>query len=141
MNHFMLPRNPSVDKVCATYGMHAMELLINEIMKLGGDRRRLQAKVFGGGNVLGKREQDNPVCAIGDQNIGFALKFLETDNIPIVSQDLGGFSGRQVQFLTHTGQAFVRPVQKVMEEIEGSQAAQRRTRRRPPADAANVVLF
>ena len=141
MNHFMLPCNPSVDKVCATYGIHAMELLINDVMKLGGDRRRLQAKVFGGGNVLGKREQDNPVCAIGDQNISFAVKFLETDRIPIVSQDLGGFSGRQIQFLTHTGQAFVRPVQKSMEEIEGTQAAQRRPRRRPPAEPSHVVLF
>ena len=34
------------------YGVNAMEMLINEVLKLGGDRRRLQAKAFGAAHVL-----------------------------------------------------------------------------------------
>ncbi len=141
MNHFMLPSNAGNDRICASYGIHAMELLINQIMKLGGDRRRLNAKVFGGGNVLARQEPDNPVWAIGDRNIRFAIEFLETDSIPVVAKDVGGESGRQVQFLTHTGQAFIRPLQKCRAEIEADLLQMRRIRAQQPGDSANVILF
>ena len=58
MNHFMLPDEGKLvgshGNISAggRYGVHAMELLINQILKLGGRRDRLEAKVFGGGNVL-----------------------------------------------------------------------------------------
>ena len=142
MNHFMLPSNLSSDPVSATYGVHAMELLINEIMKLGGDRRRLTAKVFGGGFVIGHQSPEATRTAIGDQNIRFALNFLETDSIPVVAKDVGGTMGRQIQFLTHTGQAFVRHVQKVEEIIEVDREQNRRRRRRPtPEIDLSAILF
>jgi chemotaxis protein methyltransferase CheR len=141
MNHFMLPCNHTADVQCATYGVHAMELLINEIMKLGGDRRRLTAKIFGGGDVLGKRITDNPGMTIGEQNIQFALGFLEKDRIPVTAQDLGGITGRQIQFLTHTGQAFVRPVQRIEENYEQDVSQMKRRTRTSAADEARVVLF
>jgi chemotaxis protein methyltransferase CheR len=141
MNHFMLPCNHTADVQCATYGVHAMELLINEIMKLGGDRRRLTAKIFGGGDVLGKRITDNPGMTIGEQNIQFALGFLEKDRIPVIAKDLGGLTGRQIQFLTHTGQAFVRPVQKIEENFEQEVLHMKRRTRSSAADESSVVLF
>lgn len=52
VNHFMLPFQASDSAVCGRYGVHAMELLINEFARLGGDRRRLRAKVFGGSSVI-----------------------------------------------------------------------------------------
>ena len=52
MNHFLLPGTVGQTEGCTRYGVHAMELLINDIMKLGGDRRRLKAKVFGGAQVM-----------------------------------------------------------------------------------------
>ncbi len=141
MNHFMLPTNSAADGPSAAYGIHAMELLINDIMRLGGDRRRLTAKVFGGADVLGNRTTGNAGVTIGEQNIQFALQFLETDMIPIVAQDLGGLSGRQIQFMTHTGQAFVRPVQKIEEKCEQEVQQMRRRSRSSGADEARVVLF
>ena len=110
MNHFMLPTGSRAGDDSATYGVHAMELLINEIMKLGGERQNLVAKVFGGGNVLQRSVTSDPTLAIGDRNAAFAMQFLETDGIPVSSQSVGGEAGRQIHFLTHTGQAFVRPV-------------------------------
>lgn len=141
MNHFMLPCSTTSDKQCATYGIHAMELLVNEIMKLGGDRRRLVAKIFGGGNVLGRNEAPGSMHAIGDRNAEFALEFLQTDGIPVVAQDIGGLVGRQVHFLTHTGQAFVRPVQKVDENFEQNIRQMKSRVRAPAAESSCVVLF
>jgi chemotaxis protein CheD len=141
MIHFMLPCNQTADVQCATYGVHAMELLINEIMKLGGDRRRLTAKIFGGGDVLGNRVTDNPGVTIGEQNIQFALGFLEKDRIPVIAKDLGGVMGRQIQFLTHTGQAFVRPVQKIEENYEEEVLQMKRRTRSSVADQSGLVLF
>jgi chemotaxis protein CheD len=52
MNHFMLPTSGSdvggPASASARYGVNAMELLINELIRLGARRRNLEAKVFGG---------------------------------------------------------------------------------------------
>ncbi|MBL8814024.1 MAG: hypothetical protein JNM43_27895 [Planctomycetaceae bacterium] len=126
MNHFMLPNNANEGRESATYGIHAMELLINQMMKLGANRRRLEAKVFGGANVLGRPVPSGSMLNIGERNAHFALKFLETENIPVVAQSIGGTRGRQVHFLTHTGQAFVRETKNTRMALdhENSQTAQ-----------------
>lgn len=108
MNHFMLPDDSGCGRSSATYGIHAMELLINQLMKLGANRQRLEAKVFGGANVLGRSIAADSPLNIGERNARFALAFLKTEQIPIRAQSTGGTCGRQVHFLPHTGQAFVR---------------------------------
>lgn len=108
MTHFLLPSHALDSTVSARYGVHAMELLINEIMKLGGDRRRLQAKVFGGANVLGSR---NSLLDVGKQNSEFVRRFLATENIPIVAERLGGTNALRVHFMTGTGRAMVKVIQ------------------------------
>jgi chemotaxis protein methyltransferase CheR len=105
MNHFMLPFHTRDTAVSARYGVHAMELLINEIMKLGGDRRRLLAKVFGGADVLHIR---TPGMSIGRRNVDFIHQFLATERIPIAAKRLGGDSPLRVHFMTDTGVAFVK---------------------------------
>src|SRR5438132_1489223 len=74
MNHFMLPRGDGDDAEAGRFGVHAMDLLIGAIMKAGGDRRRLVAKVFGGANVL---ELSGSVVDVPRRNIDFARPFLE----------------------------------------------------------------
>ena len=108
MNHFLLP-DGSGGRESASYGVHAMELLINEIMKLGGDRRRLRAKVFGGAHVIRNMRKTN---SVGDKNAQFVKNFLETESIPVVSEFLGGESGLQVQFFTDTGRARIRKIER-----------------------------
>ncbi|MCA9187767.1 MAG: CheR family methyltransferase [Pirellulaceae bacterium] len=105
MNHFMLPESKTNPQLCASFGVHAMELLINRIMNLGGDRRRLKAKLFGGGAVLAAGIGR---WNIGEQNVAFARGFLETEGIPIVASYTGGNSGMKVQFHTHSTKAHVR---------------------------------
>ena len=106
MNHFMLPEGFDPDNPASTrYGVHAMELLITEIMRLGGHRRRFQAKVFGGGHVLNIRES---LDGVPQRNIDFVRRFLNVEQIPVLNEDVGGYQARRVLFYAHTGKAFLK---------------------------------
>ncbi len=106
MNHFMLPEGFDPDNPASTrYGVHAMELLITEIMKLGGHRRRFQAKVFGGGHVLNIRES---LDGVPQRNIDFVRRFLNVEQIPVRNEDVGGYQARRVLFYAHTGKVFLK---------------------------------
>jgi chemotaxis protein methyltransferase CheR len=102
MNHFLLPTAGS-SEVSARYGVHAMEVLINEIQSLGGDRRRLVAKVFGGARVLARNSSD-----VAEQNALFVRRFLALEQIPILAERLGGTQAIEVWFHTATGRARMR---------------------------------
>lgn len=83
-----------------------MELLINELMKLGGDRRRFVAKAFGGAKVLPWITRQS----IGEGNAKFVREFLATDKIPLVAERLGGNQAVHLYFRTDTGKATVQTV-------------------------------
>jgi chemotaxis receptor (MCP) glutamine deamidase CheD len=105
MNHILLP-NCRVGDRSPRCGIHAMELLINELMKLGGDRRRFIAKAFGGANVL----QGMTMLPIGEGNVKFVREFLATDRIPLAAARLGGNQAVHLYFRTDTGKATVQTV-------------------------------
>jgi chemotaxis protein CheD len=107
MNHFMLPVPTNGDgrDDMARFGIHAMELLIGEIQKLGGERDRLEAKVFGGGHVLQIPESPN---GVPQQNIRFIREFLATEGIRILAQDVGGRNARQIQYHTASGRVLLK---------------------------------
>lgn len=108
MNHFMLPdgrideNDPS--SISARYGIYAMEILINHIIKIGARRANLEAKVFGGGNVMPGLIEAN----VGERNAEFVLGFLETENIPIVARDLVDIYPRKVHYFPSTGKVLVK---------------------------------
>jgi chemotaxis protein CheD len=107
MNHFMLPEGRGSDGVLsasARYGGFAMELLINQLLKLGARRNALEAKVFGGGNVLRALSAGN----VADRNAAFVLEYLKTENIPVAAQDLGGTLPRKVYQFARTGRVRVK---------------------------------
>jgi chemotaxis protein CheD len=100
MNHFMLPGAGD----SARMGVYAMELLINRMLKLGAERSRLVAKVFGGAAVLQGMEAMN----IGSQNSAFVLHFLREEGIVVAAQDLNDVCARKVCFSPHDGKARVK---------------------------------
>ena len=101
MNHFMLPEG-SGDS--GRYGSYAMELLINELMKKGASRMTLEAKIFGGGAVIGGMSSIN----VGERNTQFVINYLQTERIPIVSRDVMEIYPRKVCFLPASGKAMVK---------------------------------
>jgi len=112
MNHFMLPDDDGQPASAAAraapasmrYGSFALEVLINELLKLGARRERLEAKVFGGGAVLGNMTTLN----IGDRNAAFVLRYLKAEDIRVAAQDLCGPHARRVSYFPRTGLALVR---------------------------------
>ncbi len=91
------------------YGVHAMELLINQILKLGGRRERLEAKVFGGGNVL----QGFMLSNVGEQNANFIVEYLNMERIPILARDLLDVWPRKIYFFPRSGKVMVKRLRKV----------------------------
>jgi len=135
MNHFMLPDGRAGD-VSARYGANAMELLINELLKQGARRSRLQAKVFGGGNVL--RGFADP---IGTRNANFVLEYLAAEAIPVAAQDLGDIHPRKVCFFVQTGRTLVRRLPATRErEVADVERAYRSRLTSAPA-SGGVELF
>jgi len=101
MNHFMLPEG-SGDS--GRYGSYAMELLINEMMKRGASRTTMEAKVFGGGQVISGMNSMN----VGERNTEFVIEYLKTERIPILSKDVMDVYPRKVCFLPASGKAMVK---------------------------------
>ncbi|MEM0912596.1 MAG: chemoreceptor glutamine deamidase CheD [Pseudomonadota bacterium] len=112
MNHFLLPVNRDIEGVgadSARYGVYAMEVLINHMLKLGVSRHRLEAKIFGGGNVLKQLTGSN----VGEQNAAFVIEYLQTENIPVTAKDLLGDYPRKVYFFPMTGEVKVRKLKSL----------------------------
>lgn len=111
MNHFMLPaysgETKALDGVSARYGAYAMEILINQLLKLGAERHTLEAKVFGAGKVLAG------VGDIGQRNAEFVREYLKLEKIRVAAADLGGVFPRKVYFFPHTGRVLVKQLRSV----------------------------
>lgn len=101
MNHFMLPDGAGDS---GRYGSYAMELLINEMMKRGASRTSMEAKVFGGGQVVSGMNSLN----VGERNTQFVMDYLKTERIPILSKDVMDIYPRKVCFLPASGKAMVK---------------------------------
>ncbi|MFO7727012.1 MAG: chemotaxis protein CheD [Desulfonatronovibrio sp.] len=110
MNHILLPGRASLKKYddSARYGVNAMELLINSMMKLGANRRYFQAKVFGGGHMMSGISKEN---GVGEKISSFVLEFLDRENIEVVSRDVGGTDSRKIFFYTDTGEVFLKRIE------------------------------
>jgi chemotaxis protein CheD len=139
MNHFLLPdsRSGRRDSEPARYGAYAMEMLINELLKLGARREQLQAKVFGGGNVVPGLERSG----IGDRNAAFALEYLERESVPVVAQDLLGDRPRRVNFFVRDGRALVRRLPPAQGVNVLAQERLYESRLRDSPTAGSVELF
>jgi len=101
MNHFMLPQDGSGgwgdDLRSARFGNFAMEKLLNELIKAGSSRERMEIKVFGGGNVT---DTSN---AIGSDNADFVLRYLAAEGLRCAAQDLGGTQLRRIHYYPASG--------------------------------------
>ncbi|MFZ6726057.1 chemoreceptor glutamine deamidase CheD [Undibacterium sp. MH2W] len=108
MNHFMLPDTggDADNPVSASmrYGTYAMEVLINELLKAGAKRENLEAKVFGGGNVL----RGFTAINVGERNAKFVLDYLKAERMRVIAEDLNDIYPRKVYFFPKTGKVLVK---------------------------------
>ncbi|MEM7544041.1 MAG: chemotaxis protein CheD [Pseudomonadota bacterium] len=111
MNHFLLPDAGSDTGRTRLYGVHLMELLINNLLRLGAERSNLKAKLFGGGKVIAG------LSDIGARNAAFARQFLSDEDLPCMSESLGGEFGRRIRFWPSTGRVRLMTLTTTSEQI------------------------
>ena len=97
MNHFLLPEAPDAHADGRRYGVQAMELLINGLLRLGAQRGRLEAKLFGGARM------STGLADIGAKNALFARRFLMDEGISVVAESLGGEMARRIHYWPAAG--------------------------------------
>lgn len=132
MNHFLLPGGEGSHGV--QYGVQAMELLVNGLLKRGARRGRLEAKLFGGARLL------DGLTDVGDQNSAFAEQFLRDEGIRLMGGSLRGDQGRRIQYWPVSGRAR----QILVAKSDAAVFASERHRARAPAprsDAGALELF
>ncbi|WMJ07760.1 chemoreceptor glutamine deamidase CheD [Nitrosomonas sp. sh817] len=141
MNHFMLPDGGGDAggplNASARYGTYAMEILINQLLKLGARRGNLEAKVFGGGNVL----DGLTVANVGQRNADFVLKFLQTEKIRVVAQDLVDVFPRKVYFFPKSSRVMVKKLRNVRNTTLSQRESDYRQRLHRVDSGGDVELF
>ena len=113
MNHFMLSAPTSEGghdswADSGRYGSFAMEMLINEILKRGGRKDRLEAKVFGGGKIY------DGAMDIGAKNATWALDYLERESVPLLKANVGDVCPRKVYYFTDSGKVLLKKLDRVV---------------------------
>ncbi|WP_447968344.1 chemoreceptor glutamine deamidase CheD [Nitrospira sp. M1] len=140
MNHFMLaaPKGQHDNDAWSEsgrYGSYAMEMLINGILSRGGHRKRLEAKVFGGGKIY------DGSLDVGAKNAAWALDYLQQEGMPPVKADVGDVCPRKVYYFTDTGKVLMKKLDRVQsQKIVQQERQYESTLKKEPA-AGEVTLF
>lgn len=144
MNHFMLPEDQTVGRnawlegagsLATRYGSHAMESLINELMKLGADRARLEVKLFGGARILATMSD------VGARNIEFVRRYLRVEGLRIAAEDLGSDCPRHVEYCPRTGVVMLKCLKALSVRDVADEETRYRSRLLVPAPSSDVELF
>lgn len=137
INHFMLPDSDSAD-ASGRYGSYAMELLINEMLKKGARRETMQAKIFGGAQVI----KGFTTMNVGERNTAFVVDYLRAERIPILSEDVLDIFPRKVCFFPATGRAMVKRLAGTHGDALAAQEKPGNAKKMAQAaDGGLVVLF
>lgn len=141
MNHFMLPDSggDADNPVSASmrYGTYAMEVLINELLKAGARRENLEAKVFGGGNVL----RGFIAINVGERNAQFVRSYLRAEGIRIIAEDLNDIHPRKVYFFPRTGRVLVKKLMQMNNNTVVNREQDYATRLQTSSVGGDVELF
>jgi len=140
MNHFMLAAPPSSGGQdswadSGRYGSFAMEMLINGILKRGGKKEHLEAKVFGGGKIY------DGSMDIGAKNAAWALDYLEREGVPLMKANVGDVCPRKVYFFTDSGKVLLKKLDRVMAKTIAEEEGQYRAKLQQVPVQSEVTLF
>ncbi|MEO8339586.1 MAG: chemoreceptor glutamine deamidase CheD [Nitrospirota bacterium] len=141
MNHFMLPAPKEHQSVDAwggesrRYGSFAMEGLINEILKRGGLRHRLEVKLFGGGKIY-----DGNID-IGANNAAWVLEYLKNEGLQAQKTDLGDVYARKLYYFIDSGRVLMKKIQRLKNDTIFDREIRYQQRLAQAQAASDVTLF
>ena len=140
MNHFMLPASNNgadVHEKAARYGVHAMEVLINDLIKLGACKKRLKAKIFGGGKVVPTFVQQD----VGQINADFIEGYLEAEEIIILASDLREDYARKIYFFPADGGVLMKKIRTLKNATIINRESQHRWELSQRTSSGNIDFF
>lgn len=110
MIHSMLPDHTLSTQASPShpgkYVDTAIPFLIEELQKMGINRRSLKSKLAGGAEMFKLTEKS--ISRIGHRNVLKVREMLAELAIPIVAEETGGTFGRTIEFDTLTNQLLIR---------------------------------
>ncbi|HON77655.1 MAG TPA: chemotaxis protein CheD [Spirochaetota bacterium] len=106
MAHVLLPHQQGDGKE-EKYADTAIPLLIKKLIKMGCTREMMSAKIAGGASMF-KFQSSVALGQIGNNNIDMTKKVLEENKIPITAEDVGGNTGRVIDFFLEDGRLKVK---------------------------------
>ncbi|TKB91999.1 MAG: chemoreceptor glutamine deamidase CheD [Nitrospira sp.] len=141
MNHFMLPEPKAAAHdswgESTRYGSYAMEMLINEILKRGGLKSRLEIKLFGAGKMYeGKID-------VGANNAKWVIGYLKSEGLATVKTDLGDVFPRKVYYFTDSGRVLMKKIERVKNRtiLDREQDYAEKIKQREQQPVEDVTLF
>lgn len=100
MIHILLPsalQKEASDIVPTRYADTGIKILLNKLIDRGAKKSLLRCKIVGGAELFSINSKILK-SDVGKRNASMAIKVLEELNIPLISKDVGGNSGRSVTF-------------------------------------------
>lgn len=118
--HIMLPDSTQITSQTLNVPKFAdtgVKELVDQIVKAGGNRTRLVAKIAGGAQMFAFQGSGNELMAVGERNARAVRKVLGELKIPILADDCGENYGRTVIFDPATGDYVIKAVGKPVKTI------------------------
>ncbi|MDQ0161759.1 chemotaxis protein CheD [Bacillus alveayuensis] len=117
--HIMLPdsslsKTKTINK--AKYADTAVKTLIENFQNIGLQTASLKAKMAGGAQMFSFQTTSN-IMRIGQRNVESVKQQLKKYNIPLISEDVGGKSGRTIEFDPKTTSLLIRTVNNGVKNI------------------------
>lgn len=111
--HIMLPDSKEIKNNTnrPKFADTGIEDLVNAIVKKGGNRNKLVAKIAGGAQMFAFGGKSDMV-RVGERNAQASKKKLSELKIPLLAEDTGDTYGRTVVFYPATGEFHIRSVGK-----------------------------
>ncbi|WP_353682106.1 chemotaxis protein CheD [Tepidanaerobacter sp. EBM-49] len=110
--HVMLPDSTLSGKKDYNPGKFAdtaIDVLIEEMLKLGASKNRMVSKIAGGAQMFQIKSENN-IMQIGKRNVEAVRNKLNQLNIRIVAEDVEGNYGRTIEFFCEDGRLAVRTI-------------------------------
>lgn len=117
--HVMLPESSLAktnDFNPAKYADTAIKELVSRLVAKGAKQGTLKAKIAGGAQMF-QFSFGNDLMRIGPRNVEAVKRELSHFNVPLISEDIGGNSGRTIEFNPINGVLYIKTVNKMTLEI------------------------
>lgn len=110
--HALLPERRSLNEDDESrYVDSSIVYMLRKLETIGIKRHEVEIKLLGGADVLDITNEKIP--SVGRQNIKKALEIMNREKLTLAFSDVGGTTGRNIRFYTHTGTVLLKRIKRI----------------------------